>query len=513
MKVTLHWRSHKYFDYERRLAIREVEALLGPAGGQGLVEVALNGHPPEVIKRLTYFGDFELPTGYRGQTDQARLEASALSVRGGMHRQQTRYSLHGLHEYRGKFNPQVVRAIANCIGIEPGMRVVDPFCGSGTTLLEAAHIGWRALGIDINPLAVYVANAKIAALCAAPADLEADGHALRIRLSTKVLDYAEAWPAATTREVAGNRYQDLPNYDYLTRWFSTSVLAQLSFILDAIDAETRDGLRSFYRAILSDLLRSVSYQDPGDLRIRRRKTPLVNAPVIPRFLRAVAQQTDLATAARSVVGDVASKPLAVHADIRSWKLSSTHAPFDAAITSPPYFSALPYIDTQRLSLCALGLIDSKDIARLDAELIGSREIGSKRRDELESDLAENRAQLPLRTVRELRQLAERSRTETGFRRRRVGALGYQYFASMSQALHGIRSIVKPGGRLAMVVGPNRTTLGGVETVIDTPRLLADVAIASGWAVDEVVPLETFPRFDAHARNSIKAESLILLTRG
>ena len=51
--------------------------------------------------------------------------------------------------------------------------------------------------------------------------------------------------------------------------------------------------------------------------------------------------------------------------------------YDAAITSPPYAMALPYIDTQRLSLVWLGLVEPGGIAGLEAELIGSRELRGK----------------------------------------------------------------------------------------------------------------------------------------
>jgi len=83
-----------------------------------------------------------------------------------LRRQSTRYSVHGLHEYKGKFNPQIVRATANLLrlGLDRKAQILDPFCGSGTSLVEAAHMGWDALGTDINPLAILISNAKIQAL-------------------------------------------------------------------------------------------------------------------------------------------------------------------------------------------------------------------------------------------------------------------------------------------------------------------------------------------------------------
>src|SRR5205814_1650952 len=73
--------------------------------------------------------------------------------------QPTRYSAHGLHDFRGKFNPQIVRAIGNLLALDEGACVLDPFCGSGTTLLEGAHIGWNVAGVDLNPLVVLISFA------------------------------------------------------------------------------------------------------------------------------------------------------------------------------------------------------------------------------------------------------------------------------------------------------------------------------------------------------------------
>lgn len=76
----------------------------------------------------------------------------------------TGYATHGLFPYRGKFHPQMVRGILNALGLRPGMTVLDPMAGSGTTLVEAALMGINSIGIDVNPFARYLAAIKIDAL-------------------------------------------------------------------------------------------------------------------------------------------------------------------------------------------------------------------------------------------------------------------------------------------------------------------------------------------------------------
>jgi site-specific DNA-methyltransferase (cytosine-N4-specific) len=72
--------------------------------------------------------------------------------------------------------------------------------------------------------------------------------------------------------------------------------------------------------------------------------------------------------------------------------------------------------------------------------------------------------------------------------------------------------VRPGARYALVVGPNRSRLGGEEVFIDTPKLLAQAAATAGWEIEEDLKLDAYARFDMHRRNSITTETLVLLRK-
>src|SRR5262245_7182471 len=119
--IELLWHDYRYFPYERALARREIESIAGAQPKEHCVGLLVGTDQAQVkeMARLTYF------KGIRRSSevivpDQARLEASAntgckwdkdIHTTPTLKRQSTRYSAHGLHEYRGKFNPQVVRAI------------------------------------------------------------------------------------------------------------------------------------------------------------------------------------------------------------------------------------------------------------------------------------------------------------------------------------------------------------------------------------------------------------------
>ena len=72
----------------------------------------------------------------------------------------TGYGTHGFFPYRGKFHPQMIKALINVIGLEPGMTVLDPMGGSGTVAIEAATMGIRAISYDISPFCTLMTQAK-----------------------------------------------------------------------------------------------------------------------------------------------------------------------------------------------------------------------------------------------------------------------------------------------------------------------------------------------------------------
>lgn len=70
------------------------------------------------------------------------------------------YLTHWIYPYKGKFHPQMIRALINIIGLQSGDLLCDPFSGSGTTALEAQLLGVNFYGIDISPLCVLQGKVK-----------------------------------------------------------------------------------------------------------------------------------------------------------------------------------------------------------------------------------------------------------------------------------------------------------------------------------------------------------------
>lgn len=525
--VDLSFHGYKYFPYERRFAELEVSRLLGamPHEVNGSLHVrTVNGVDRDLVHRLTYFHQAVIGAETTVIPQQARLEASSTvhDDPSRLRRQRTRYSAHGLHEYRGKFNPQMVRASFNLLGLQTGGRVWDPFCGSGTVLLEALHQGFSAIGVDLNPLAVSIANAKLAALRARPQLLQDAVDRIAAELDaypeligedtlpddkTIVRNLGDEWMSAFT---CG---------EYLASWFPRAVLAQLRLILDSIDRVVPPSVRGIFRIVLSDIVRDVSWQDPGDLRIRRRKDPALNYPAGRLFLSNLRDRVNTIVAAREhLVGPRFWQRAFEGSSCDSNSLQAKARSFlsdgvDCVLSSPPYATALPYIDTQRLSLALLGLATPEVIRQLDSALVGSREISTSSRRAIELAIDCNEARLSRSTWDLCKRLKMAYDPESdGFRRQNTPAVVYRYFDGMTRAMAQATHFLRPGGWLAFIVGPNATTLGGQDFLIDTPALLASTGEHVGLELVEMHELDTYSRFDVHSRNSIREERLLIMRK-
>jgi site-specific DNA-methyltransferase (cytosine-N4-specific) len=492
-KLQLHFLNYSYFPYELELARREVRSMIGKSFEQrGTTVECDGGWNAKNVWRLTYFSH-----GRKGDTRydtlQHQLEKGHLESRGATaKRQATRYSVHGLHDYKGKFNPQVAHALLNILGATSKHLVLDPFCGSGTTLVEAAHLGIRGRGIDINPLAVFVANVKLSALTLPASDIA--------KLLERALKAVKKSKVGVSQKVDARRA-------YLVKWFPSDVLATIERLRGFLD-ESENRASQFLLVIASNLLRDYSLQDPGDLRIRRRKSPLPEIPFLDAWETSARMHIASLEAAQPVLRKIVPPSSAVVADVRSVSACGRPESVDYVITSPPYATALPYIDTQRLSLVWLGLVPPDQLSIHDAQILGSREIRGKK-DGLRADLEANSGDIALDAAAFCRHLMKSVGAGDGFRRQATPLLIYRYLVGMKQTFENLWTVLKRGGRMAWVVGTNQTTLNGQRIVIDTPSLLTSIAEQAGFSAEQQIEMQTYHRYGLHNRNSIHTETTLV----
>ncbi|HAT1797703.1 TPA: RNA methylase [Legionella pneumophila] len=484
MKLT--WHPYKYYPYEKELALREIHSLIYPESIEHLKDglVLINPRKPNKAQELVYFAAIN-SNDKETLTIQARLERSFQQSR-----QSTRYSVHGLHEYKGKFNPQIAKALLNILGVSKGSRILDPFCGSGTTLVESVQHGMEAVGLDINPLAVYIANAKIAAL-RTPAS----------HLRQQLTSLSKSQILTQSIQVSDNE-----RTIYLKNWFTPHILEEIEKLKFIIQEQESSQI---FLSIVSNLLRDYSQQDPRDLRIRRRKCELPKKSLLEAFFEAAETfiaKVEYAQNSLSCLSGFGKAFLMDSREITKPMLGK----FDFALTSPPYATALPYIDTQRLSIVWLDLTPASEILQLDASLIGSRETRGQSKKKLINELCSNYYNLPAEQAEYCLMLKNALSTSDGFRRQAVPMLLYRYFVDMANSFRSVRNVMKEDSRYALIVGNNHTILGGKRYDIDTPYHLASLSASCGWKVNEITPLQTYQRYGYNIGNAINSEALIIL---
>ena len=516
--------------FERSLALQELQALtqgpIIPVDGDYLVASRFAIEGTNDVTRLRESLAFWQSVGgeANGVTRQVTREATAVVARsldseasiqssskaiavGHLPNHRVlRYATHGIHEYRGKFFPQLVRALMNISRIPSDAIVLDPMCGSGTALVEARLAGRKSFGLDMNPLSVFMANVKCGMLNSDSQSLFATYN----NLHESILSPSET--------EADGQFSSLPDRDqaYLIRWFDSPTIRELDHINSCISRLEQELHRDFYRVALSNILRRASWQNVDDLRVRRERKPVVKGQAITLFLAEALRSTQTVGAflKRERLETLPDYSI-LEADARqaATALPDLAERADVAITSPPYATALPYIDTDRLSLAYLGLLPREHHRTKDRLMIGNREITPNDRSHYWAFYQENQTMLP----EETRSLIDRihylnESDSVGFRRKNLSALLSRYFFDMRDALQQVFALLRPGGVLFLIVGNNRTVAGKERIEIRTADHLGRIATSIGFRWHSDVAMDMLVSRDIFRKNAVPSETILQLEK-
>ena len=502
--------NYSRFPYEDLLARREVEEVLGE-GHLDTVHTDVNGADAGAhLKEARYLafwhairtqGDdgMELPTFQRLLEDP-----------NGGRRKHSTYVTHGLHRYKGKFYPQLAKALLNLSQLPPDEAVVvDPFGGSGTVLLESVISGRDAIAIDCNPLAVAVAQSKVDILDVDVGVLCRSSEALIEKTDSQRISVDSYW----------NQFE-LSTHDELRSWFAPTILAKLGFLLEHVRDAPDPRLVSFYEVLASDLVREVSHQEPRDLRIRRRREPLTDAPVVELFRNRLRTAIGKIVSYHSIRGSIKPKRGSGQAVLGSSAHATSYMSLDChdrlidcVISSPPYATALPYLDTDRLSLSAVYGYDRKERSSIEERLIGSRDTSKTEMRDFETRIASSfDGRLPITTCSFLQELLDTTRADSsaGFRRRQLPTVLSKYFLGVARVMELVKPRMSEGAHLWFVLGNGRTRVGGKQWIIPTIDEFTAIAMSAGFEFVEKIPITVTRENLANSRHSITANSIVHL---
>jgi len=222
--------------------------------------------------------------------------------------------IEGIHPYPAKFITEIPRALLAAIPLPNGTGVLDPFCGSGTTLVECQRLGVPSVGIDLNPIACLISRVKTAPF---PYDLET--------IAQLLLEEAKVRP-----------YSPIPSIPNLDHWFEQAIQEKLAGIASAVSFASPP-VRDCLQLALSSIIVRVSNQE-SDTRYAAIKKDIDPNSVPTLFLRAVGR---IAAALSGRSYPLISADI-IECDTLKVLPEQLPRPVGLVITSPPYPNAYEY---------------------------------------------------------------------------------------------------------------------------------------------------------------------------
>lgn len=400
--------------------------------------------------------------------------------------------IHNWYNFVLGFSDKLVSAMMDRLDVQEDQIVLDPFCGTGTTLVESMKRGIVSVGIDASPFSCFVSRVKTNRALSADVLLSA--------LVDVGIEYEKSRTSLDSLHTSAYKY--LEESGMLARgWISKVPLRHALALKEAIyraapNAACRD---AFLLALVSNLSTKIGNMKYGPeiYCYRRRRSVDVweifqkNALQMIKDLCIAENAADLG-AARVLRGDARN--------CSSILLRNGYKKVHVAITSPPYPAEHDYTRNTRLELAFLDFVTSNDCVRsIKRSMVRSHTKGVYKSD---------RDALLVRDNKEINLLADKVARRVkgksyGFARLYPTVIR-SYFGGMKRHLESVHSVLANQGRYAIVVGDQASYLG---THVPTADLLGQIAEETGFKVEDQIVWRT--RKPSTKKKLMKEHALIL----
>lgn len=412
-------------------------------------------------------------------------------------------AFHDWYRFVLSFPPHLVRGYIDDFRLDSRSVVLDPFCGTGTTLVESKLRGISSFGTEANSFAHFASAVKLDweidpdLLCRQSREVaEIALDILRMQGINDQVPFDGDINALPLRQLSAEE-----NKLILTNSISPLPLHKTLVLLECL--KPRQAERNYRHQLLAlgKALVAVSNLHFGpEVGIGK---PKADAPVIASWLSEIER---IASDLRCVAGKPHANSQAYFADARCLNGILPPNSIDAVITSPPYPNEKDYTRITRLESVVLGFISNKsDLRLLKKGLMRSNTRNVYKGDDDDRWIDEYPG------IQQIADMIEKRRIElgktSGFEKL-YGKVTKLYFGGMARHLATLKPVLRPNAQLAYVVGDQASYL---RVMIRTGQLLADIAQALGY---ELVRIDLFrTRLATATKEQLREEVVVLRWKG
>lgn len=252
----------------------------------------------------------------------------------------TKSGIHNIGKYPATMVPDMQHQLLSVISKHlnnKNITLLDPFCGSGTTLVIAQELGINSVGIDINPYATLLSFVK-----------------------TNKYNKADVYNAISI--IKSNLEQELnfPIYDFynIKKWFRDDIIKSLSQIRHCILLEKSQDIRKFFWICLSEVIFKFSNDRTSTFKLHalpKEKIDLIEDKCIEYFIKIISDNSERLNYSNTTSSNI------IYGDSSSIINNKLKSEFDIICTSPPYGDNPTTVTYGQASILFLKWIDSKDL--------------------------------------------------------------------------------------------------------------------------------------------------------